>query len=313
MIRVISPGLLTTVQDTGRPGYQQFGISVGGAMDAVSHQLGNLLVGNHPEAASLEITLTGPVLEAEEEMLIAITGADLGPMIGEQPVPMWKSIQWPKGERLAFRGKPSGARAYLAVAGGIDVPRLLGSRSTYLTANIGGLAGRSLRRGDRVSIGIPSRKARSGRFLPLPLRPSAQLEHPIRVILGPHAEAFTCEAIQTFLSTPYTLTTQMNRMGAKLKGLPLTHRQGADILSSAVVYGSIQVPADGQPTLLLAERQTTGGYAQLATVITVDLPRIAQALPGDALRFQAVSLSEAQQLLEQQRKFLRLLHVHAGI
>ncbi|KPC77071.1 hypothetical protein ADL26_03960 [Thermoactinomyces vulgaris] len=314
MIRVLSPGLLTTVQDLGRPGFQRFGVSVGGALDAVALQLGNILVGNPPEAAGLEMTLQGPVLEAETDLLIAITGADLGARLAGKPVPLWKSLWWRKGELLTVRGKPLGARAYLSVAGGVDVPILLGSRSTYLTAGMGGWRGRSLRQGDRLPVGSShGQVATEGRLLPPSCRPVYRQGAPIRVILGPHQDAFTTEALEAFFNTPYTVTPQMNRMGVKLDGVPLTHVKGADILSGAVTCGSIQVPADGQPILLLAERQTTGGYAQIATVSTVDLPQIAQALPGDRLRFQPVTLDVAQRCLRRQRQFLRLLRVHVGL
>lgn len=312
MIEVIKPGLMTTVQDLGRFGYQQVGMVVAGAMDAYALQVGNLLVGNDPNDAGLEMTVMGPVLRAQKDCVIAMTGGNIGPHLDGKPIEMWKSVEWKKGTVLDFRGAPRGARAYLAVAGGLDVPVVMGSRSTYLMANVGGWQGRALKSGDFIPIGKqkhPTRKLLRRRCSPdlIPFSPDEKM---VRVVLGPHDDAFTEEAIQTFLSSTYEVTPQTNRMGIKLKGSPLKHRHSADILSCAAQFGSIQVPADGQPIVLMADRQITGGYTQIATAISVDLHHLAQALSGNTIRFQSVSIEEAQELAIQQTRLFRQLQIH---
>lgn len=308
MIEVIHPGLLATVQDLGRYGYQQQGMSVTGAMDPFALRVGNILVGNAPHLAGLEITIMGPTLRAETDLLIAVTSNDLGATIDQEPVPLWKSWRWCKGSVLHFTGGNSGVRAYLCVAGGIDVPLVMGSRSTYLMMGIGGYEGRALQKGDRLPVGksgmASSKRIRS--FSAIHLPPYSQ-QPTIRVILGPHQDAFTDEGVRTFLSTPYEVTPQSNRMGLRLKGEPIAHRVKADVLSCATTFGTIQVPADGQPIILMADRQTTGGYAQIATVVSVDLPLLAHLLPGAMVRFQAVSVEEGQELVVEQRRLLKVL------
>jgi antagonist of KipI len=313
VIEVLKPGLFSTVQDLGRSGYQQYGMVVSGAMDAFALQIGNLLLGNPVGEAGLEITMIGPLLKAHTNLLIAVTGADLGAEIDGCSIPLWKSLWWEKGSLLSFRGPLSGARAYITIQGGIQVPEVLGSKSTYIAAQMGGFLGRPLQKGDRLSIGNMKKDKRPHmkRFLSPTYVPPYQSKS-VRVILGPHQDAFTKRGIQTFLTSEYECTPNSDRMGARFKGEPIEHRSGADILSCAVTFGSIQVPADGQPIILLADRQTTGGYTQIATVISVDLPLIAQLLPGESVNFQEISITEAQQLAVEQARLLQKLRSYQG-
>lgn len=311
MIEVIKPGILTTLQDLGRIGFQQYGMVVSGAMDSFALQVGNILVGNEMNEVGLEITMTGPVLRTKCDQIICITGANLQPKIENRPIPMWQSVIWKTGELLHFSGGIEGARAYITVAGGLDLPEVMGSCSTYLTGKLGGYQGRALQSGDMLKVkdmnGLPLHvigSKLSSRFIPPYSKKTV-----LRVILGPHQEFFTVEGIELFLSSKYQVTPLSNRMGIRLQGEPIMHIDRADILSCAVTFGSIQVPADGQPIILMADRQTTGGYTQIGIVISIDLPLVAQLLPGDQLSFQAISVEEAQQLYIKQQKTLKQLQL----
>jgi antagonist of KipI len=292
-VRKAPKGPFVTIQDLGRYGHQKSGITVTGALDKFALKAANRLVGNPPGAAGLEITLMGPELVFDRETVIALAGADLSAAVDGEPLPPWTARTVAAGAVLTF-GKPVlGVRAYLAVAGGIDVPPVLGSRSTDLKAGIGGLEGRALQTGDVLPLGEPAgpltvRRMRSPTYIP-----ARGEEVEVRVVLGPQDDAFTEEAIATFLTHPYRITPQADRMGYRLEGPPLPHRERADILSDAIPEGAVQVPANGQPILLLADRQTTGGYAKIATVISADLPKLAQSVPGMVVRFTAVTVDEA--------------------
>ncbi|MBU8907547.1 biotin-dependent carboxyltransferase family protein [Desertibacillus haloalkaliphilus] len=305
---VQSPGLLTTVQDLGRFGYQQYGIVTAGAMDSYALQVGNLLVGNEREEAGLEVTVMGPKLNWLTDAVIAITGANLSPMIDGREVPMWKSIWVRKGQRLSF-GKPvDGARAYVTIAGGVDVPEVVSSKSTYLKASLGGFFGRELQRGDIISRTSPTVEINHvGKTIHSDLVPKYAETEAIRVILGPDEASFSRDGLDTFLGSTYTVSPQADRMGYRLSGPKIDHVVGADLLSDAIVPGTIQVPANGQPIVLLADRQTTGGYTRIATVISVDLPYISQLLPGQQVRFQTVSVEQAQTACSHQQLTLRRL------
>lgn len=302
-IRVVRPGLLTTVQDLGRFGFQRFGMPVSGAMDAVALRLANRLVGNADEAAGLEITVQGPELLFERAAVIALAGADLSPAINQIPVPLWTALEVGSGSTLSFGTRRTGARTYLAVAGGIDVPVVLGSRATHLASRTGGFAGRALASGDILLGGPPSpESSRSiGRTVPSSVRPPYSANPSLRVILGPQADHFSTEAVETLLRSRYTLTPQSDRMGYRLSGPPLVHIGSPDLISDATPRGALQVPADQQPILLMADCQTTGGYPKIAVVITADLPLAAQLLPGDTVGFALVELREAQALAREQR------------
>ena len=305
-IEVVEPGLLTTVQDRGRYGYLRYGVPVSGAMDYFALRVANLLVGTPQEEACLEITFVGPRLRFLKDTTIALAGADLSPIVDGVPIPMWQSVWVQQGSLLSFGTTRGGVRAYLAVAGGLDVPRVMGSKSTYLKAAIGGIEGRALRAGDRLptpdTAGQPINVSRR-----LPERgiPSYGHHHELRVIMGPQDDAFTEEGIQTFLGSQYAVTPQSDRMGYRLEGPEIQHKSGADIISDGIPLGAVQVPADGLPIVLLADRGTTGGYAKIATVITADIYKLAQAAPGDTVRFTKITLEEAYQALKEQDELLQ--------
>ena len=310
-LRILRPGLLTTVQDLGRYGYQQDGIIVSGAADAAALRVGNLLVGNEENAAGLEVTLLGPKIRFEADHLIALTGAHLSPTLNNQPVERNRAIWVAAGAELAFGPAVAGCRAYLAVAGGVAVPLVLGSRATYLRAVFGGLEGRALRTGDELPVGAPSaigtqltqalahpnRDWAAARFTPgSDLCPTPRPEPVIRAVRGPEYAQFSAGSQQAFWQEPFAVSTEADRMGCRLQGVRLARRIDTELLSSAVTFGTVQVPADGQPIVLLADHQTTGGYPRLAQVISADLSALAQLRPGQRLRFQEVTLAEAQAL-----------------
>jgi len=294
---VIEPGLLTTVQDLGRTGLLRFGVTTGGALDQAALILGNRLVGNEPNAAGLEITLIGPRLRVTADVVMAVTGADLGAVLNGSPVPGWQPIRARAGDELAFtpRVAMSGARAYLCFAGGIALPEVMGGRGTDLSGHFGGLDGRALRPADRLPVGAASDR------LDLLLRrrlaaspPVTASDEPFRVVLGPQADRFTAASVALLLSEPYTVSTKADRMGLRLTGPRLEHTAGADTISEGIHQGSIQVPGDGQPIALTRARQTIGGYPKIATIIGADLDRLGQRRPGDAMRFAAVEVGTAR-------------------
>lgn len=294
-VKVISPGALTTVQDAGRFGYLQSGISVSGVMDSYSHRTANLLVDNAPEEAVLEITLMGPILEFQCDTRIAVTGAAMGPKVNDQPVPMWQTLAVKQGDRLSFSPIQSGCRAYLAFAGGIDVPVLMGSKSTNLKAQVGGFQGRMLKREDVLPLGAPPAGGKLWAANEDTI-PQYTQQITLRAVLGPQDDFFTADGIRTFFTEEYKVTPANDRMGYRLEGKEITHASGADIVSDGIVMGAVQVPSNGQPIVLMADRQTTGGYTKIASVITPDLPRLAQAQAGTVIRFEQVSVEQAQEL-----------------
>lgn len=305
-------GMLTTIQDLGRYGFQAEGMVVAGAMDAYALQIGNLLVGNHPDAPAIEITILGPTIEATTDLIITLTGADLSPTIDGQPIPCWQPILFECGSILRFQGSRSnGGRSYLAVHGTWALSPFYESYSTYLMGKIGGWEGRPLQKGDQLTIiRTPlSAKHLLRRRLSPSLIPTYPRKKRLRVMWGIHREAFTPEGLQTFLTHTYQITPRFNRMGMRLTGEPIEHHHTADVISTTVTFGTIQVPANGQPIILLADRQTTGGYTQIANVISVDLPLLAQSLPGDRLTFQLVTMEEAQkECIAVQRIIKQLWH-----
>jgi antagonist of KipI len=302
-ILVVKPGLLTTVQDLGRPGWQRFGMPVGGAMDQLALRLANRLVGNPDGAAGLEITLIGPTLRFVSGARIALTGADLSPALDGRPVPLWTTVTAPPGTLLTFGERRAGARAYLAVAGGLDVPVVLGSRATHVPSRTGGHEGRALAAGDELRGGPPGAEpvARAGPGVPPDLRPIYAPSPVLRVLSGPRVERFTPRAVATLVSHRYALSHQCDRMGYRLLGPTLDRRDGGEIVSEAMPLGALQVPPHGQPILLMADRQTTGGYPVLAVVISSDLPLAAQLAPGDRVGFALVGIEAAQARLREQR------------
>ena len=288
-LKVLSPGLYTTVQDLGRIGYQDIGVPVSGALDGFSLRLANALVGNPLGMAALEILISGPTLEiAAVAVRVALVGPGASLVIGGEVMVAGQSITLSRGEVFQIVVDRPSACCYLAVEGGVAVPLVLGSASTYVRAGIGGLEGRLLRRDDFVPLGIERAPERIELWLPTPL--DAARDQPIRVIPGPQQECFAEEAVTVLLSAEFRVSKNTDRMGMRLDGPLLRHRDGWDIVSDAIATGAIQVPGSGQPILLLADHQTTGGYPKIATVISADLPVVGRRRPGDALRFAAVSI-----------------------
>jgi antagonist of KipI len=290
-LRVRRPGMLTTVQDLGRWGYQAVGVPVAGPMDWYSHRLANLRVGNSAACASLEITLIGPEFEIEGEVTCALAGADFRLFVNDAVVDPSAPFVVRSGDRLRLLERRSGARASLAVAGGFDLPSVLGSRSTSLISRMGPFGGRALKAGDRLPVGhaAETREPRlQGRALELP-----QGGCRLRVIPGPHDERFTAAAHRVFTSARFTVTPDSNRMGYRLAGPVLERGDTTEMLSDGTPVGSIQVPPSGLPILLMADRQTTGGYPKIATVITADLPLAGQLAPGDWIEFAPCTVEEA--------------------
>lgn len=292
-IRVLQPGLLSTVQDLGRWGYQEQGMVVAGAMDPISLQIANILVGNPRGEACLEMTLLGPKLEFTIDAVIAMTGADMGAKLNGTPLEGWRQVMVKAGSILEIGTAENGCRTYLAVAGGFDLPSVMGSASTYLRGHLGGFQGRALIKDDL----LPLRQSETQSEVKLPwffAQPLYSRTSQVRVVRGPQAEMFTEEGLATFFGSEYEVTPTSDRMGYRLKGAMVTHQQGSDIISDGIAFGAIQVPADGMPIILMADRQTTGGYAKIGTVISIDLPIVAQSKPGDRLTFVEVSVEEAQ-------------------
>ncbi|MCX2740367.1 biotin-dependent carboxyltransferase family protein [Pontibacter anaerobius] len=324
-ITVLKPGLQTTVQDLGRYGYQMQGVVVGGAMDKMALRMANLLVGNDEAAAVLELSMQGPELQFEQDTLIALAGADLTASINDKQLRLWRPVLVKAGSILRF-GKPAyGNYTYLAVAGGINVPEVMGSRSTYLRASIGGLEGRSLRRGDSLNFFESSEtsklllselllqhKAESAftevNWWPEPeLLPTYAHDPVLRAMPGLEYAWFSENSRDYIWEQKYKLTPQSDRMGYRLQGTTLALEEERQLLSTAVSFGTVQVPPQGDPIILMADSQTTGGYPRILQIISADLPKLAQVQPGGIIRFEEVSLEEAHRLYYQQEKQLLAL------
>ena len=297
MIRILEPGPQTTIQDLGRSGYLAVGIPPSGPMDRRAFVLANRLVGNLDGTAGLECTLAGPRFEARTAGAFAVTGAEVPVLVNEAAVPMWTTVPLAAGDAVKVGTARAGVRAYVAFAGGIDVPPALGSRSTFLRGRLGGLAGRALAKDDVLTLGA----APPVRFRRVKARmvPAFGPEIVLRAVLGPQDDRFTEEGIATFLGSSYEVLPQSDRMGARLRGPRIGHRRGHDIISDGIALGSVQVPGDGQPIVLLSDRQSTGGYTKIATVCSFDVVGIGQARPGHRVHFQAVTVVEAHGLLRE--------------
>jgi len=289
-LTVAKPGMLTTVQDLGRRGYQGLGVPVAGPMDWYSHRRANQLLGNDPMAAALEITLIGPELVADGEVAAIVTGAEFDVFMDATPIPHEQPFTMRSGSRLRFGERRAGSRSTLAMKGGIAVPTIFGSRATHLASAMGGLDGRALRAGDRLPVGETVGRRPVGRGVRLPLPDKGT---PLRVVPAAHRDRFTDDAWRALTSARFAVTPQSNRMGYRLDGPRLEHRRGADLLSEAMPIGAIQVPASGTPILLMADRQTTGGAPTIANVITADLPLAGQLAPGDWIEFAGCSIDDA--------------------
>ena len=299
-LEILVPGPLTTVQDRGRFGFGQYGVPPSGALDTFSLRVGNFLVGNRENEASLEITVIGPKIVALIDTLIAITGADLQPKLNERPLEMWRSQLIKKGDVLSFRGLKSGCRTYLAIGGGINAQNIMGSKSTNLAAQFGGLEGRPLRKGDIISSDSPARYLKAvGRSLDKALIPSYAKGQVLRVISGPQDNHFSTKAKEIFLGSPFRVTPQSDRTGIRLAGPHIEAKKNLkeSIISEGVVPGTIQIPGDAQPIIILGET-VTGGYRKIATVISADLPLLGQLKPGDTVNFRKVSMDEAYKAVQ---------------
>jgi antagonist of KipI len=307
IFEVLEPGILTTIQDLGRYGFSQFGVPTSGALDTFSLRVGNLLVGNREEEAVLETTLTGLKIKALKEVVISITGGDLCPIVNGEPLEIWRTHLLVEGDIVHFKKVRAGCRAYVAVGGGFVVLKIMGSCSTYLSGHFGGLEGRKLRRGDILhTLNIPSSLNKLGLRFPLDWIPSLEKEIPLRIIPGPQNHHFTEEGFQTFCSSSYQVTPQCDRMGVRLEGPRIERRADVEesIISEGLISGAIQVPGDGKPIIILTEL-VTGGYTKIATIISTDLPKVAQLKPGDQVRFKPISIEESHLLLREQEERLR--------
>jgi len=304
VIAVLRPGVLTTVQDAGRRGHRASGMPVAGAADARAFALANLLAGNAWDAAALELTLSGGAFRFEREAYVALGGADLRATLDGAAVEPWSAFPVPSGGVLAFRSAADGVRAYLAVHGGIDVPPVLGSRSTYVRAGVGGFAGRALAGGDRLPLPAAPAPRLPPRRLPARLVPRSGALR-LRVLPGPQDDRFTRDGLATFLGSAYTVTNRNDRMGYQLEGPSIEHANGADIVSDALLPGAVQVPGNGLPIVLMADCQTTGGYPKIAAVIGPDLPALAQARRGAEVRFERCTMAEAVAAVRRERRRLR--------
>ena len=308
-LEIMRAGPLTSVQDRGRLGSQKFGVTVSGAMDEIGLRIGNMLVGNPQDAAALEISFLGPQIRILADVVLALTGAEMDADLDGRAAPWYQAFLARAGQILDVRHCVRGMRGYLAVGGGIDVAVRLGSRSTSLAAGFGGVEGRPLREGDIVAVGpiVGSPGRWAGRSVPAIWRPVFASSQTMRVIWGPQDDAFTEAGRRTFLESAYEATSSSDRMGCRLEGPGIEHVGAADIISDWIPLGGIQVPGNGKPIILLADRQTTGGYTKIATVIGPDIPKLAQLRPGDRVRFQAIAAQDAQAIARGQERDLSRL------
>lgn len=310
-VKIINPGFLTTIQDMGRTGYQKYGVPVAGAMDIWSMELANILVGNHKNEGVLEITITGPIIEFNDNEVIALTGALFDIYVNNKKVEMNKTIYVTKGDILRINRASNGTRAYLSFAGGFKIAKVMGSKSTYLRSGLGGFKGRKLKAGDILEIN----KEKNNKYLGVREIPKSLLinygnEARLRVIMGPEHNRFTKKGIKTFFNREYILSNQCDRMGYRLCGEKIEHVNGADIISSGITLGAVQVPSNGEPIIMMADRQTTGGYPRIANVITVDIPILAQLKAGDKVRFEKIGINESHYLIYEKEKIITDLVKH---
>lgn len=319
-ISVLKPGLLTTIQDIGRSCYQKYGVIVSGAMDTYAARLSNIIIGNSENEAVLEITLIGPSLMLEKGTLFSLTGANLSPTINGKSIPIGRAIYLTKDCILEFTTCINGCRSYLSVAGGFDIPIVMNSKSTYLRAGFGGFKGRALKKNDVLKIGNKSElsaniiKTFNGdddfvlsswylkRFIDI--NPENTV---IRVFETRQFKDFKEESIKKFFSTKFTVSSKSDRMGYKLIGEKIELKKNLEMISEPVNLGTIQIPPDGNPIILLGDRQTTGGYPKLSNVASVDIQKIAQLKPNDKITFKKITLEEAEQLYFERETVIREL------
>lgn len=303
-IRILKGGMLTTVQDLGRTGYQSQGFGVAGVMDVRSFKIANLLIDNPENEAVLEFTLIGPTLEFTATTIIAITGGDFQPTINGEPAPMYTAIYMKKGDILKFGSARTGSRGYVAFSGYLRIPVVMGSRCTNLKSHLGGFKGRKLEAGDYINFRIKRPYLPFFLSRTLDLDEFDQEEAELRVVMGPQDDKFSKQGIETFLNSEYVVTSDFDRMGCRLDGPFIAPKETSDIISDGITFGSIQVPSHGKPIILLADRQTTGGYAKIATVASVDIPKLVQRKTDHKIRFRAITVQEAQRLYLEEIKEL---------
>lgn len=303
-IRILKGGMLTTVQDLGRNGYQSQGFSVAGVMDIRSFKIANLLLDNPENEAVLEFTLIGPTLEFTSATIISITGGDFQPTINGKPAPMYTALYMNKGDVLRFGSARTGSRGYVAFSSYLDIPVVMGSRCTNMKSSLGGFKGRKLQAGDYINFRIKRRYLPFFLSRTLDLDEFDQEEAELRVVMGPQDNLFSRQGIDTFLGSTYTVTSDFDRMGCRLEGPFVAPKKTSDIISDGIAFGSVQVPSHGKPIVLLSDRQTTGGYAKIATVASVDIPKLVQRKTDHKIRFRAITVQEAQQLIQDEMKEL---------
>ena len=307
MITFRKKGMLTTIQDLGRIGYQRYGMPVCGAMDRYAMELANILVGNPRDEAVVEATVMGPTIVFGEPEIFAITGGDFGPTLNGASIESNRAHLAEAGDVLALPMAKAGARAYIAFAGGLDIEEVMGSRSTFLKGGVGGLDGRAVRDGDEIGLKAPcdSLPDLEERFVPEKLLPALEDHVMVRFTYGPQDDLFSAAGKQTFTSSEYALSDKSDRMGFRMDGPAVERAAGSDgnIISDGICFGAIQI-TNGQPIVMMADRQTTGGYPKLGCVITADLPLLAQLKAGDKVRFRPVSVAAAQAVYRRQRKAL---------
>lgn len=292
-LHVITPGPFTTIQDGGRFGYTAYGIGTSGAMDQEAYEAANWLVGNKHGEAVLEATMMGPSILFDDDCICAVTGADMGTTIGNRPVEPYKPFWVQQGQTLTMGFAKSGCRGYLAVQGGFQVPSVMGSRSTNLKVQLGGIEGRVLKRDDVLTVPDEHHSSIMDRHRKVPVYSQNVT---VRVVLGPQEDYFTEKGISTLLSETYAVSNQSDRMGLRIDGAAIETKAGSDIVSDGITLGSIQITSSGQPIVLMADRQTTGGYAKIGTVCSFDIPLLAQLKPGATVTFRAVTVEQAQRI-----------------
>lgn len=312
-IIVENPGIQTTVQDEGRFGYQQFGVSPAGPMDTQSFYIANILAGNRRGESALEITFMGPELKFEKDNIIAVTGANVSPSVNGEAIPMYQAVLVHAGDTLSFGVASGGSRAYIAFSGGLDVPVVMGSKATLMRNKLGGVEGRKLEKGDRIGFCCPRTTLPNMEMRRMEPEVFPQGDITLRVVTGPQDSAFTEEEVRKFFWYSAVITNESDRMGIRLeREKPLKHIKDGNILTDGVAFGSIQVPTNGQVIIMMADRQTTGGYTKIGTVISVDLPKLAQAQPGYKVHFVRVGIQLAQELYLRNKKKLQNLEKKLG-
>lgn len=312
-IEVLKPGALTTFQDLGRTGFQHEGVPVSGVMDERSHRIANMLVGNIASEATLEVTWMGPSLAFHAPTVIAVCGAELGATISARVLPLATPVAVAAGDVVSFGKRVSGLRAYLAVAGGYELQPVMGSTSTYVRGGLGGAHGRALQRGDRIEFRKAQNRTPSDTEVSFPDEIQRPRGAPLRIAPGREWAWFAPDACILMAEQAYRISARSDRMGCRLEGPPLLLQHPMELQSEAVNFGTVQVPPDGLPIVLMADRQTTGGYPRIANIAAVDLPRLAQGMAGDAVRFEWITLEEAQRLFVVQHRVFEQMEARHGV